>query len=387
MKGFLFEYFRYTKGERNGFVVLMSLCIILLTYYHFNHLIFRQEERDLAHYEELLKKVYKEPLVASTVVESPIELKKFDPNSAPESLLLNLGLTKKQVKTLINFRSKGGKFFKAEDLLKIYGINQQDFDRLKDYIVFPAKKSKSVQDMKAPKRASYPLFDFDPNTASEEVLKKLGLQKKIINTIANFRKVVPFAEAADFAKVYGLKKQDFERLAPYIKIAKEDEEEEVQNKTIIKEHKSTQEYKQVWKPSMVNINTAGPEEWEDLRGIGPVFSKRIVKFRDKLGGFHSKNQVRETYGMTDSLYTAIEPYLAISSTGKKIDINNATLEELKAHPYFNWKQAKVLVNYRKHHGPFKDTTDLVKVKVISKEALEKIVPYLEFVVDESVNKQ
>ena len=374
MKEFLFEYFRYTKGERNGFIVLMSLCIILLTYYHFNHLIFRQEERDLAHYEALLNKVYKEPIEAPTVVERPIELQKFDPNSASENSLLNLGLNNKQVKTLVNFRSKGGKFFKAEDLLKIYGINQKDYDRLKDYIDISAKKSKTVQKNKSDKRTTYPIFDFDPNTASEEVFKKLGLSNKNIKTIFNFRKAVQFEEAADFAKVYGLKKQDFERLAPHIKIDKK----EVVKKASPKEYKYAKEYKDAWKPSNVNINTAGPEEWENLRGIGPVFSKRIVKFRGKLGGFNSIEQIKETYGMTDSLYLAIKPYLEISSTGKKIDINHATLEELKAHPYFNWKQAKVLINYRKNHGPFKDSTDLEKVKVISKESLEKILPYLDF---------
>lgn len=376
MKGFLFEYFRYTKGERNGFIVLMSICITLLTYYHFQHLLFRSDQSDLAQYEELLRSVYKEPIVApSPVVEKPIQLEKFNPNSASESQLLNLGLSQKQVKTLLNFRNKGGKFNKPEDLLKVYGINNADFEKLKDYIELQAQKKKKDKKIVSSNPVLHPLFDFDPNTANEADFKHLGLSAKTIKTILNFRKAVPFGAASDFEKVYGLKKADYERLAPYIKI----EKKAVEIKEEKKEVKWPKYEKQEWKQANVDINLASAEEWQLLRGIGPVFSKRIVKFRDKLGGFHSKEQVKETYGMTDSLYQALEPYLEISSTeAKKIDINEVSMEELKAHPYFSWKQAKVIVNYRTNHGPFKDSMDLEKTKVISKVEIEKVGPYLKF---------
>ena len=63
----------------------------------------------------------------------------------------------------------------------------------------------------------------------------------------------------------------------------------------------------------LNVNTATEEEWKALPGIGDVLSKRIVKFRTKLKGFISVQQVGQTYGLADSVFQKILPYLRLEN--------------------------------------------------------------------------
>jgi DNA uptake protein and related DNA-binding proteins len=65
------------------------------------------------------------------------ELFAFDPNTATEAELLRLGLPKRTVKSMINFREKGGKFRRAEDLAKIYSLSEADFERIAQHARFP----------------------------------------------------------------------------------------------------------------------------------------------------------------------------------------------------------------------------------------------------------
>lgn len=63
----------------------------------------------------------------------------FDPNTASFKELTSLGLSKKVANTLINFRKKGGKFYKKTDLKKVYGLDEEDYDRLEGYIKISSK--------------------------------------------------------------------------------------------------------------------------------------------------------------------------------------------------------------------------------------------------------
>ena len=114
-----------------------------------------------------------------------------------------------------------------------------------------------------------------------------------------------------------------------------------------------------------------------MPGIGPVLSKRIVSFRQKLGGFYSVDQVAETYNLPDSTFEKIKKYLLPGSKAiKKININSATIEELKAHPYINYSVANAIFQYRQQHGKFNSIDDLKKIVSIDDQLLQKIAPYL-----------
>ena len=113
-------------------------------------------------------------------------------------------------------------------------------------------------------------------------------------------------------------------------------------------------------------------------GIGPFYAKQILKYRNELGGFYSYNQFSEIWGLEKldveklKLQTIIDT-LYIS----KISVNTIEIEQLKIHPYLNYKQAKMIVNYRIQHGDFRQVKDIQKIRPISPEIFRKIAPYLQ----------
>ena len=231
------------------------------------------------------------------------------------------------------------------------------------------------------------LFNFDPNTISQEELIRLGISQKVANTIINYRnKGGQFRAKEDLKKIYGLQEKDYLRLEAYITIKTPKKGKPIRvaessyNKKSIAPKAITEAPIASAAPKVIriDINKASAEEWQSLRGIGPVFSKRIVKFRDKLGGFYSIEQVAETYGLPDSTFLSIKSKLLSSTILRTLPINTISEEVLKAHPYLNWKDAKALIKFRKHNGPFKTLADLQQCYALKKETIQRIAPYLQF---------
>lgn len=126
-----------------------------------------------------------------------------------------------------------------------------------------------------------------------------------------------------------------------------------------------------------DLNTADTLDLQQLYGIGPVFARRIVKYRTLLGGFCHKEQLKEVYGFTPELYAQVESHLTLSSSHPtQININTATLDDLKRHPYLNYYQAKAIVLYRQKGGRFETPHDLLKINLIDQETYQKIQPYI-----------
>lgn len=150
-------------------------------------------------------------------------------------------------------------------------------------------------------------FDFDPNSLPPEGFKQMGLRDKTIQTILNYRnKGGVFKQADDIKKIYGLTQAEAEQIIPFVKV-EGNTAPAIQdgviapgpNKDPIKSYQT------------IDINTATEEDWKSLPGIGDVLSKRIVKFRSAVHGFKSVEDVKKTYGLSDSAYQVIFPYLTI----------------------------------------------------------------------------
>jgi competence protein ComEA len=240
---------------------------------------------------------------------------------------------------------------------------------------------KDFKENKLSPSAKAELFDFDPNTASESDWKRLGISDRTVHTIMNYlSKGGHFYKPEDIRKIWGLNKEDADRLMPYIKIAGA----KSQNNYQASYQPSNQPVNQPIFPSYkkaeskaIDINRADSLEWVALPGIGPSYSKRIINFRNKLGGFYSIDQVAETFGLPDSTFLKIKPKLILSDTSvKKININKATLEELKAHPYIRYYVANAIIQYRTQHGNFSSLQDLKKIMLITDEIYIKIYHYL-----------
>ena len=158
------------------------------------------------------------------------------------------------------------------------------------------------------------LFFFNPNTLDEDGWKRLGVAEKTINTIRRYiSKGGHFKRPEDIRKIYGLQKEQADALVPYVQIEQPLPLSDTKPLTPEKETPVAAR-KTLLQIQPLNINTATEEEWKALPGIGDVLSKRIVKFRTKLKGFVSVQQVGQTYGLADSVFQKILPYLRLENT-------------------------------------------------------------------------
>ena len=217
------------------------------------------------------------------------------------------------------------------------------------------------------------MFYFDPNTLDAAGWQKLGIKDK---TIASMQKYISkggrFREPNDLRKVWGLRDDEKERLIPYVRIAATPQPTYTNNYT---PYEKKPYEKKV--PTVIDINAGDSAAFDALPGIGGGYSRRIINFRNRLGGFYKVEQIGETFGLPDSVFQKIKPLLKISGDDvKKLNINTAKEEELKAHPYIRWQLAKVITEYKKQHGDFKSLQDLRKIMAIDEETYSRITPYL-----------
>jgi competence protein ComEA len=127
----------------------------------------------------------------------------------------------------------------------------------------------------------------------------------------------------------------------------------------------------------VELNSATQEQLVLLNGIGESFASRIIKYREIIGGYVSKEQLLQVYGLDSTLYQKIKGDVFVNSAlVKKYNINADSEEELAKYRRIGYKRAKVLVNYRNQHGKFSSIKDLLKTRVFSDSLLYLIEPYI-----------
>ncbi len=163
------------------------------------------------------------------------------------------------------------------------------------------------------------LFYFDPNTLDADGWKRLGVKDKTVQTILNYlHKGGQFRKPEDIRKIYGLRKEQADAFIPYIQIRLSATQT---NKTQPRESipsNNNNSYPASKPKKQIDINTATVEEWKSLPGIGDVLSNRIVKFRNAIHGFKSVDDLKRTYGLKDSTFQIILPYLKMTdSTDQK----------------------------------------------------------------------
>ncbi len=214
---------------------------------------------------------------------------------------------------------------------------------------------------------------FDPNTLNAALGEQLGLSERQVRMIQNYvAKGGRFRKKEDLAKIYSITEADFQRLAPFISLA--------DTPRVSSWRSGNQSTKPApGKGLMIELNSTDSLELQELRGIGPVFASRIVRFRDMLGGFYDKSQLLDVYGMEAERFQQIEKHIYVdTSKVAKIDINKADYATLSKHPWISARQARLIINYRQQHGSYRKADDLLGIEIINDEFLRKIVPYLKF---------
>jgi len=176
-----------------------------------------------------------------------------------------------------------------------------------------------------------------------------------------------FKRVGDVKKLYGMSEPIYINMSKYLYIK---EVKKKQRKPFLKEDRA-------FRCKTIDINEADSAQWESLYGIGPYLAKRIITFRESLCGFVSVEQVKETYGLRDSVFQSIKTCLTLEKNLKPcISINYTSQEGLSKHPYVRYKLAKAIYLYRENNGLFQHIDDLKKLPMVSDSIYVKLLPYI-----------
>ncbi|MBR5378593.1 MAG: helix-hairpin-helix domain-containing protein [Bacteroidales bacterium] len=300
------KWFSFSKGERVAIITILALVLLLIL-----ACLFRPSRKSLSdeslHNLDSLLSLRKAAIEQQQQADKPQELAElhpfpFNPNTLTEEEWLQMGLTDRQVRNIMNYKAKGGKFYSKNDLGKLYTISEEEFAQLEPFIVLPevarGRSGKSLSSRGGVSTGSM--------TASAAPTEK---------------KAIP----------------------------------------------------------IVDLNTVDSTTLVELPQIGSYTAVRIIEFREKLGGFIDKEQLRDVKGMDDARFDAIQPYINLGAVEiQKIDVNRADFKTLVHHPYLNYEQVKRIVNQREKRGMIKNWAqleELIKEEGEVNPLLEQYVKY------------
>lgn len=229
-------------------------------------------------------------------------------------------------------------------------------------------------------------FAFDPNTADSTQLLRLGLRPWMVRNIYRYRqRGGVYRRKQDFARLYGLTQKEYRELEPYIRISDDyrpaaelfGREQDAVGES---EKNLAGDGQVAWTPKLkegeqVALNMADTAELKRVPGIGSYFARQIVRYRQQLGGFVSKEQLAEI----ENFPTAALPYLDLTGGSiQRMNLNKLSLNELKRHPYVSFYQARAITDYRRLHGQLHSLDELRLLPEFPPEAIRRLQPYVEF---------
>ena len=257
-----------------------------------------------------------------------------------------------------------------------------------------------VRDMarvEEPPTAPAERFPFDPNTADSTELLRLGLSSWQVRNIYKYRAAGGvYQRKEDFAQLYGLTVGQYEELAPFIRIAREFQpastlfaagrsgERSSYERSSGRDGSNRIESDSTFVPRYprkiaegehVVLNLADTTQLRTVPGIGPYYSKEIIRYGQRLGGYVSVDQLDEI----DLFPTESKRFFVIENPQpKQLNVNQLNLEQLRRHPYINYYQARAIIDYRRQHGPISTIDELSLLPDFPPEAIDRLRPYLTF---------
>lgn len=223
-------------------------------------------------------------------------------------------------------------------------------------------------------------FEFDPNSADSIELSRLGLPSYVVKNVLKYRaKGGRFKTPASFSKIYGLTPELFAELEPFIRIPEQlsaRKRKQVFPKTdSIRIESHQQPFDKYSEGTKVNVNIADTIELKKIPGIGSVIARNIVAYRQRLGGFYDLEQLLEVRFFTPEL---LEWFVLGDTPVNQLRINRESLDKLRAHPYLNFYQAKIIVEHRKKRGEIKSLSQLSLYEEFTEKDLKRLSAYFSF---------
>lgn len=246
----------------------------------------------------------------------------FDPNVADSTQLLRLGLAPFQVRSIYRYRAKGGRFSTKDDFRRVYRLTNEQWERLSPLIRIDRK---------------YQLVDVPQN--APRTYPSRNKEASVVDAAAKSSD-----EIVDSALP-----EPMPRPAYPIKLTGDE---------------------------TIDINTADSAQLCRVPGIGPYFSRKIVWYRQRLGGYVSTEQLLQ---IEDFPADAIAWMIVADTAGvRKLEVNHLSTRKLMKHPYMGYYRAQEIADYRRVHGPIRDAETLKTLPHFTQEDIQRLLPYLSF---------
>lgn len=262
----------------------------------------------------------------------------------------------------------------------MYKPKEDEIRIIEEFINSIEKKSIAKPDHPREDRRNYyhNLRKFDPNHVVIEELQDMGFPMRVSGNIQKYRlSGGKFHCPEDLKKIYGLSDSAYQLILPFISI-----EQRIPGKVLKDNKPLMNDQVLIHKESgIVEINSADSLQLISLKGIGPVFASRIIKYRKMLGGFIYPEQLLEIYGMTPESLLLFQDKVRIDTMIIcKMNINEISIGEMISHPYIDQEMAESILKFREFRGKINNIRDLYLFNIADKKKLQKIEPY--FSVDE-----
>jgi len=141
------------------------------------------------------------------------------------------------------------------------------------------------------------------------------------------------------------------------------------------EAKRAEAYLPKLKPgATIDLNSADTMLLKRVPGIGSSFARRIVKYRDLLGGYYVVEQLQEVYGMDRERYDAIHPYFTIGTAVRPLTL---TIDSISYHPYLSWRHKRTLRRLLEEEQPL-DWSHLMATGDFTRDDSLRLAPYMPF---------
>lgn len=231
------------------------------------------------------------------------------------------------------------------------------------------------------------LFSFNPNTLSDDGWDSLGFSKKDVSILRKYQAAGgKFKIKSDVSKLYFVTDENYQSLEPFIDlpIKKSNRYQDTTkynrgkgNKVSWSDTAKTDYYR--YSDIICDLNLADTNELKELPYIGSFYSRKIVEYREQLGGYNTLAQLLELWKMTPETIDKFANRVSIDqSVIIKLNVNAMTAQELSSHPYITSHLASQIVLLRESEGAFPANDHNCLNGLLNAELCSKLAPYLAF---------
>lgn len=288
------DYFYFSKRERNA---LLLLLLITGGFYAWPYFYFVKRDPPLTDVELLAvvkqlqeddhsRSTYTSPTASSSPSANvSAEMFAFDPNTLDEAGFVRLGLPPRTARTIINYRSKGGRFRKPDDLRKIYTLRPEDADRLVPFVQI-AGMQLATSGYIAQRSEVRPQIQIDINAADAATLEQLpGIGQVLSERIVRYREALGgFYSVQQLKEVSGINEQLFEQIRLHLML-------------------------QSGKHQRWSLATITKEQLSQHPYCSKATAEAIIRFRQSKGGIRSVEELKAITEVSPEILARLLPYL------------------------------------------------------------------------------